>query len=843
MAQALCNLSQVNQSLMTGTSAFDFLKHAWQVMGIEISPAPTGGAAVHCYVINNPDGSPRWIWPADVARPVFLKFYHAGTWRSRAYWWWVQLLFALRLRGYTSHQKLSFWYMPASQPAVDPLQPWALFTGTVGPNRKLVAWHHIAGQSAPVFSKIMWGPASSNIMAQEARALQGIAGLPLADVQVPAVLQHQPQWLQLSDAASGMHPAPSQFGRLPLAPMRQWLLSGLQQKPLQQTAFFQQLEQSVAHLATLHDDRLPASLLHRQQMLLGQLRQLASPALAFGPAHGDCTPWNLRTNGRQVALIDWELMIPEAPALYDLFHYEYQSTILIGQGGYGAIRRRLQRLVQLPEWHSLLAVQQLDAALLEQLYLLHVSTYYAQVYAAQPQWHTQVHWLLQAWNDALGYWLAQHRVAVPRPLLIDDVALFLRKRPHAALKLQPGAVAALPETSDLDLCLAKADATALQHYLKQHALVAKVVASQRTNMLQLAAYLHDGSTLHIDGIWQFKRKSIDFLDTEAVLQTAVDRKAGIRQASNLNDFLYTWLFYLLNNARVPERYRQRFYELPTDQQAGLVQYVNEHAGTTAQHLVELLDPTDMNKKRVMEWIANRAPNKGVQGKANTVRYAKDSVWVWWKPKGFVITFSGVDGAGKSTVIEATRQRIEKIMRRKVVVLRHRPSLLPILSAWRYGKVAAEAKAASTLPRQGGNKSGLGSLLRFGYYYADYVLGQFYIYLKYVLRGYVVMYDRYYFDFINDSLRSNIRLPKSVTAAGYRLLLKPRLNFFLYASPAEILKRKQELNAETIEALTKQYLHLFSHLKQRYQRSQYLPVHNSNLDHTLQVIFDRIRTAA
>ena len=48
----------------------------------------------------------------------------------------------------------------------------------------------------------------------------------------------------------------------------------------------------------------------------------------------------------------------------------------------------------------------------EQLYLLHVSTYYAQVYAAQPQWHTQVHWLLQAWNDALGYWLAQVMTAM-----------------------------------------------------------------------------------------------------------------------------------------------------------------------------------------------------------------------------------------------------------------------------------------------------------------------------------------------------------------------------------------------------------------------------------------------
>ncbi|WP_197428837.1 hypothetical protein [Phnomibacter ginsenosidimutans] len=216
---------------------------------------------------------------------------------------------------------------------------------------------------------------------------------------------------------------------------------------------------------------------------------------------------------------------------------------------------------------------------------------------------------------------------------------------------------------------------------------------------------------------------------------------------------------------------------------------------------------------------------------------------WKNNRGFIITFSGVDGAGKSTIIEATRQHVEKVMRRKVVVLRHRPSLLPILSAWKHGKEAAENKAAQTLPRQGTNKSSIGSLLRFAYYYADYLLGQFYIQLKYVMRGYVVLYDRYYFDFINDSKRSNIQLPKYVTTAGYALLLKPKLNFFLWATPEEILSRKQELSADTIVSLTDDYMQLFDSMRKRYKSSSYEPIHNEQLNNTLQTIFQQIQAAA
>ena len=224
---------------------------------------------------------------------------------------------------------------------------------------------------------------------------------------------------------------------------------------------------------------------------------------------------------------------------------------------------------------------------------------------------------------------------------------------------------------------------------------------------------------------------------------------------------------------------------------------------------------------------------------NLLTYWADVFLSLFQHDGMVITFSGVDGAGKSTVIDMVKIIIEKKLRRKVVVIRHRPSILPILSAWVEGKAAAEKKAASTLPRQGKNKHWGSSLIRFSYYYTDYIIGQFVVYFKYVLRGYIVLYDRYYFDFINDSRRSNIQLPEFITKSGYKLLLKPDLNFFLYAAPELILSRKKELMASTIEQLTKKSLDLFERLNRDKAKSRYIPIENIVLEDTIESIIQRM----
>lgn len=174
----------------------------------------------------------------------------------------------------------------------------------------------------------------------------------------------------------------------------------------------------------------------------------------------------------------------------------------------------------------------------------------------------------------------------------------------------------------------------------------------------------------------------------------------------------------------------------------------------------------------------------------------------------ILTFSGVDGAGKTTILNEVKSVLENDYGLKVVELRQRPSILPILSSIKYGKKKAEQKTLEVLPRSGSNTSRVSSYIRFFYYLSDYVFGQWIVYFRHTLRGHVLLYDRYYFDYIADPKRANIIVNKQFATFFYKLIIKPDVNIFLYASPEIILQRKQELDRAAISQLTENYKEVF-----------------------------------
>ena len=200
----------------------------------------------------------------------------------------------------------------------------------------------------------------------------------------------------------------------------------------------------------------------------------------------------------------------------------------------------------------------------------------------------------------------------------------------------------------------------------------------------------------------------------------------------------------------------------------------------------------------------------------------------------IITFSGVDGAGKTTILREFTDLLQSKYNQEVIELRHRPSVLPILSAIKHGKKEAEKKTMEVLPRTGSNKSKLSSYIRFFYYLTDYVFGQWIIYFKYTRKGKTIIYDRYYFDFINDARRTNINLDSGFVKFFYKFVFKSEMNIFLYASPEVILSRKQEMDAESIVELTEKYKDLFDEFGKK-KRDQYVAIENIDKEVTMQAI--------
>lgn len=400
---------------------------------------------------------------------------------------------------------------------------------------------------------------------------------------------------------------------------------------------------------------------------------------------------------------------------------------------------------------------------------------------------------------------------------------------YAWLKFFFPSVEAMSSFSDIDLIVEEKEIIFWKNAIRKGTGVKCARFITKSYATYAEIFFEDNSYLEIDLINQVKRRDLYFMDVEEVLADATLNYEGIKVATLPHSFEYILLFYTLNETRIPEKYQTYFEELNKLDQQEIVDYISDKYDLKSLCYANLFECT-AHRDKIIDILNIRPENQGVYSIGSYLKYIRDT----FQRREPTITFSGVDGAGKSTILENAREMLEKKYRREVVVLRQRPSILPILSAYKYGKQAAESKAAKTLPRTGTNKSVISSLIRFLYYYVDYILGQWKIEWTYNRRGKMVLYDRYYFDFIADSKRANIILNHSFIRKLYQWVFKPELNIVLYADPEVILARKQELSHDDILDLTGKYLGMFEEFSAQYPQ-KYMGINNLDLDKTMGLI--------
>lgn len=167
-----------------------------------------------------------------------------------------------------------------------------------------------------------------------------------------------------------------------------------------------------------------------------------------------------------------------------------------------------------------------------------------------------------------------------------------------------------------------------------------------------------------------------------------------------------------------------------------------------------------------------------------------------RPSGMILSVLGVDGAGKSTVIDAIKPALDAATHNAVFVQHLRPSLLPPLARLKGKKAVQEGPV---LDPHGSRPSGvLGSLIRMAYYTLDYIVGYWFkIRPRIAKEPAIVIYDRYAYDMAIDPRRFRIGLSGKVVEWFTRLAPKPDIIICLHAPLDTILSRKRELPKEEI----------------------------------------------
>ncbi len=426
-------------------------------------------------------------------------------------------------------------------------------------------------------------------------------------------------------------------------------------------------------------------------------------------------------------------------------------------------------------------------------------------------------------------------MTIEKNYFIQNLFKSLKTEQYVLLKWMGTDLSQLSETSDLDILVTEDVNKKIGIFINDSTLFSKVEKQNFVGVTHYYLYFKNGDFLQVDLLNKFIRKDLVYLSTNEVFENSIEIK-GIKTYPSYLLFEHVLLFNILNGSGLSSKYHLYFSKLPYKEQFSILDKFNFKYNTAFKDLTSTTQYNTTHTTTITNYLNSLKENSFYNKLQNKVAYLKGVSSQIREKRGHIITFSGVDGAGKSTIINDILHLLGGKYRKKVVVLRHRPSLLPIISAWKYGKQKAEQKSVERLPRQGSNKNKISSYLRFGYYYIDYLLGQIYIWAKYLVRGYTVVYDRYYFDFIIDGKRSNINMSATLPKFLYNFVAKPDLNFFLYADAATIIKRKQELSPSVITQLTQKYLSLFKDFSKKHQ-GKYIHIENLDKQNTLQTIIN------
>ncbi|MBQ0929179.1 hypothetical protein [Ideonella alba] len=257
---------------------------------------------------------------------------------------------------------------------------------------------------------------------------------------------------------------------------------------------------------------------------------------------------------------------------------------------------------------------------------------------------------------------------------------------------------------------------------------------------------------------------------------------------------------VLNNEILPERYvgaARAAHVRDWPRMRALLTPMGERALQLLEQLLDASCDTEVRPALCRQlrraFMVHALTRRPFQTMDNLVRFQYSKVFRYVRPSGLMLAVLGVDGAGKSTVIEAIKPALDDATHHALMIEHLRPALLPPLGRLKGG---GQTSGPVTDPH-GQTPSGLVlSLFRLFYLTLDYILGYWILIRPQISRlPNVVIFDRYAYDIAIDPRRFRIKLPQAVIRALVRFAPRPDLVVCLHGSAEAIAQRKHELSVD------------------------------------------------
>jgi thymidylate kinase len=204
---------------------------------------------------------------------------------------------------------------------------YAISLGAPGPHRKPVLQIMTSDGEVIGYAKVGRDDATNRLVQNEVQTLQVLAATPLHALTVPRVL-HSGWWrdhfLGVLSAPEGVSDGARQTLTLHhLAALKELRAVQIAWMPLRESAFWITLCRQVGQM---HHTRYRHVL---EQGIAKAETWVGKTPLPFHFCHGDFAPWNMKQNGKKLFIFDWEYASEAGPPAWDLFHFRFETMLLL----------------------------------------------------------------------------------------------------------------------------------------------------------------------------------------------------------------------------------------------------------------------------------------------------------------------------------------------------------------------------------------------------------------------------------------------------------------------------------------------------------------------------------
>lgn len=394
----------------------------------------------------------------------------------------------------------------------------------------------------------------------------------------------------------------------------------------------------------------------------------------------------------------------------------------------------------------------------------------------------------------------------------------------------------LPEAVGHDIDLWTDDIKAFRHCLFEaiHKSGHKLLIDNKTaNGCNVAIYKREGETIYlikIDVLSDTSWKSVlTLVGKEATSQNIMPYK-DFYVANEESEAVMHFLYPMFEWGKIKKDiYKDAIFKYH-DTQIFKQTFEKLWGEKTANEVLKIISEKNWDKLvGNMGSLKKKAIIKGMIKSStwgNAFKAAYYTISRWTNPSGKVLAFCGLDGAGKTTILDEMNDMFVSLLKEKKVFYGYwRPYVIPEIREL-FGKKNSKSgvdkqalKGVTSIEPEKKPKNPLVSFVKLCYFWMDYLLaGRKYGSIH--ERGGMVLFDRHYIDMVVHPQRFEMKLPRWIIMLMYKFIPKADYTFFLYCTPEEILKRKKEFTKDEIMRMTDDYMKVGKKFK------NFVPIHTN-----------------